>query len=286
MAERRAVGAMVLFAVVLGELLAVGLGWALTGMSAAAARDSFMVPNATIGACCGVLIAAYRPDNRLGWLLLGAGVCQTATAAVTPWLVQALQVGAPEATVRWLATVYSAAWPWSIALFIPLALLSFPSGHLPAPRWRWLVPVVAVNSVVQVLLFSSDPDPLATVAELDANRRSAPSYLALDWLAPGGTVEFVSQLVLSATFLAALLGLAWRYRRGTEQVRRQLLWLLFAAAITVVLVALSRLGGPIDQSGFPVVILTAIALIPVAMTIAVLRHRLLDIRLVWSRAVT
>ena len=150
MVRRRSMGAMALFAIVLVELLAVGVGWSLTGMSAAAAVDSFMVPNATIGGCCGVcgvLIAAYRPDNRLGWLLLGAGVCQTGTAAVTPWLVQALQVGAPETTVRWLATLYSAAWPWSIALFIPLALLSFPSGHLPGLRWRWLVPVVAVNSV-------------------------------------------------------------------------------------------------------------------------------------------
>lgn len=280
---------MALFAVVLTELVAVAVGWWLTGLSGAAALESFMVPNATIGACCGVcgvLIAAYRPANRLGWLLLGAAVCQTATAAVTPWLVQALQVGAPEATVRWLATVYSAAWPWSIALFIPLALLSFPSGHLPGPRWRWLVPVVAVNGVVQVLLFSADADPLATVAELAADRRGAPSYLALGWLPFEGTAEFVSELVLSATFLAALLGLLWRYRRGTEQVRRQLLWLLFAATVAVALVALLRLGGPIEETGFPVVILTAIALIPIAMTIAVLRHRLLDIRLVWSRALT
>jgi two-component system NarL family sensor kinase len=146
--------------------------------------------------------------------------------------------------------------------------------------------VVAVNSVVQVLLFSADRDPLVTVAELDPARRKASSYLALDWLAPEGTAEFVSELVLSATFLAALLGLAARYRRGTEQVRRQLLWLLFAAAVAVALIAVTRLGAPIDQTGFPVVVFTAIALIPIAMTIAVLRHRLLDIRLVWSRAVT
>ena len=222
------------------------------------------------------LIAGYRPDNRLGWLLLGAGVCQTATAAVTPWLFQALATGAP---ARGWATAYSAAWPWSVALFIPLALLSFPDARPP----RLIVPVVVANAVLQVLVFSSDPDPLGTVAELDPAGRQVTSYLALGL--PGG-VDVASQIVLSATYLAALVVLVLRYRRGTEQVRRQLLWLLSATAAAVALVAVTRLGGSVEDNGFPVILFTVVALVPIAMTIAVLRHRLLDIRLLWSRALT
>src|ERR1700712_2675672 len=74
-----------------------------TGMSFAAARDSFLISNALIGiACagCGGLIAWPRPRTPVGWLLLGAGVAQPATAAVTPWLVRALQDGASDALVR------------------------------------------------------------------------------------------------------------------------------------------------------------------------------------------
>jgi two-component system NarL family sensor kinase len=275
----RRAAAMGLFAVVIAEVLAVVVGWAATGMSAAAAVDSFIVPNAVIGLCCGLcggLIAGYRPDNRLGWLLLGAGVCQTATAAVTPWLFQALATGAP---ARGWATAYSAAWPWSVALFIPLALLSFPDARPP----RLIVPVVVANAVLQVLVFSSDPDPLGTVAELDPARRQVTSYLALGL--PGG-VDVASQIVLSATYLAALVVLVLRYRRGTEQVRRQLLWLLSATAAAVALVAVTRLGGSVEDNGFPVILFTVVALVPIAMTIAVLRHRLLDIRLLWSRALT
>ena len=109
------------------------VGVLVTGMTFAAARDSFLISNASIGtvcALCGGLIAAYRPRNALGWLLLGVAVAQTATAAVTPWLARAIATAHGPATT-WTATVYSAAWPWAIGLFLPLALLVFPDGRLP-----------------------------------------------------------------------------------------------------------------------------------------------------------
>ena len=277
----RRAAALGLFALVIAEVLAVAVGWAATGMSAAAAVDSFMVPNAVIGLCCGLcggLIAGYRPDNRLGWLLLGAGVCQTATAAVTPWLFQALATGAP---ARGLATAYSAAWPWSVALFIPLALLSFPDGcgrrAAGAGRRRQRR---AAGAAVQLR-----PRPARH------GRRAGPRPSAgrvvprAGWLRPAAST-LASEVVLSATYLAALVVLVLRYRRGTEQVRGQLLWLLLATAVAVALVAVTRLGGSVEDNGFPVILFTVVALVPIAMTIAVLRHRLLDIRLLWSRALT
>jgi two-component system NarL family sensor kinase len=280
--------AFVLFAVVVAQVVVAAAGALATGMSGAAAVDSFMIPNATIGACCGVcgaVIAAYRPDNRLGWMLLGSGVFQTATATVTPWFVQALQLGAPESQLRLLSTLYDGFWPWSVSLFLPLALLYFPDGQLPARGWRLLPPVVVVNSVLQVLTFSAEPFPLSPVAEL-AGAPPTPSYLALGGLPPGGAVETASQAVLGMTFLAVFVGQIVRFRRGDEQVRRQLLWLLFATALAVVLVVLSRLPGRIEDRGFPIALLTGIVLVPISMAIAVVRHRLLDIRLLWLRALT
>ncbi len=283
-----ATAAFVLFALVVAEVVVTVAGVLATGMSGAAAVDSFMIPNTAIGACCGIcgaVIAAYRPDNRLGWLLLGSGVFQTATATLTPWFVQALQDGAPETQLRLLSTLYDGFWPWSASLFLPLALLYFPDGQLPARGWRFLPPVVVANSVLQVLVFSAEPFPLSTVAEL-AGAPPASSYLALDWLPVGGAVELASQAVLGATFLVMFVAQVVRFRRGDEQVRRQLLWLLFATALAVVLVVLSRLPGRIEERGFPVVLLTAVALVPASMAIAVVRHRLLDIRLLWLRALT
>jgi two-component system NarL family sensor kinase len=106
---------------------------------------------------------------------------------------------------------------------------------------------------------------------------------ALDGLIP---LQTGSDPLHSLTLLAAIVGLAVRYRRGDERVRRQLPCLLLAAMVTAVLIASSRLTGPIDGTAFPIILLTLVALIPASMTVAVLQYQLLDIRLVWSRTVT
>ncbi len=64
-------------------------------------------------------------------------------------------------------------------------------------------------------------------------------------------------------------------------MRRQLLWLVLAAAVIVVAVTPWAL-----VAGTPLVVLFTIPLLPAAVTVAVLRHGLLDIRLVVSRVVT
>ena len=79
--------------------------------------------------------------------------------------------------------------------------------------------------------------------------------------------------------LLALVALGVRYRRGTEVARRQLLWLMLAVFIAL---AATMPWGLV--AGTPIVVLFAIALIPVAVTVAIVRHQLLDIRLVLSRA--
>lgn len=72
-----------------------------------------------------------------------------------------------------------------------------------------------------------------------------------------------------------------RYRHGTEVVRRQLLWPLSAAAVVVVAVVPWAL-----VTGTPLAVLFTIPLLPAAVTAAVLRHQLLDIRLVVARGIT
>lgn len=285
---RRPIAATILFAVVVAELASVLVGWAATGMSFAFARDSFMISNAAIGGCCGacgVLIARHRPENRLGWLLLGAGVAQTGTAAITPWFVQGLTTDAPYGLVRWLSTAYSLAWPWSIALFIPLALLHFPDGLLPGRAGRLVASLAMANAPLQVLLFSSDADPLATVAGLVA----PPDGRSASWLRVPGIADLVwilSDGVVAGVYAASLVLLVLRYRRGDERTRRQLLWLLLACAVVVVVIAAERLPGAVAGRDFPILVTVTVALVPIAVAVAVLRHQLLDIRLVWSRALT
>ena len=69
-----------------------------------------------------------------------------------------------------------------------------------------------------------------------------------------------------------------RYRRGSDVERRQLLWLVLA--VLVALIVILPWG---FVAGTPVEVLFAIPLIPIAVTVAIVRYQLLDIRLVVSR---
>ena len=69
-----------------------------------------------------------------------------------------------------------------------------------------------------------------------------------------------------------------RYRRGSDVERRQLLWLLLAVLVALIVILPWGL-----VAGTPIEVLFAIPLIPIAVTVAIVRHQLLDIRLVVSR---
>ena len=162
-------------------------------------------------------------------------------------------------------------WPWAIGLCIPLALLLFPDGRPVTPGWRWVVLGVVVTAPLFVLEMGAAPEP---VSEGDPiGYLTIPGYDRLDalWL--------VAELRTLAAYLLAFVALVVRYRRGTETARRQLLWLVLAL---LVVIPVSVAWGLV--AGTPVAVLFCIPLIPVAVTVAVVRHGLLDIRLVVSRA--
>ncbi|QJY48859.1 sensor histidine kinase [Pseudonocardia broussonetiae] len=271
------VAALVLAVLVAAEtatavVAAVAAGWTLD-----AAVEAFVVSNAVIGLSCGVagvLLAGQRPGNPVGWLLLGAAVAQSGTAASTPLLDLAATAGAPTAVLRALATVAAWSWPWSIGLFLPLALLLFPDGRLPGPRWRAAAGLTAVSGLLFATSVGADPAGVPTSRGPVAPWPVLPGYAGLAPLWTG------TELLNLAVYVLAVAALVLRYRRGDEQRRRQLLWLVLALLlVTVIFVP----WGLFDAG--PVLQLLAIALVPGAMTVAVLRHQLLDIRLVLSRTV-
>ena len=269
--SRRAVAASTAAAVAGAAIVAVGLTLA-AGWSFSEALDAFVVSNVVLGlsfGLCGSFVAWHRPTNPIGWLLAVAGVLHTLTALTAPLDRVLIDADAPTWVVRVVATVAVGAWPWSIGLLVPLFLLVFPDGRLVSPAWRWVVGAVVVTS------------PLFVGAEL------APEPMA-DGLSTGyltianhddlGALWSAGELRTLAALLLGLVALGLRYRRGDEQQRQQILWLLLAAAIVLAFITPWSL-----VAGTPVVVLLSIPLIPVAVAIAVVRHQLLDIRLVVAR---
>jgi hypothetical protein len=87
--------------------------------------------------------------------------------------------------------------------------------------------------------------------------------------------------LIAVTGLAAVASLAFRYRRAGTAERAQLKWLVFAAAVIVVAELASA---PIKSTNLQNAISSgALALVPLAIGVAVLRYRLYDIDRIISR---
>jgi signal transduction histidine kinase len=240
------------------------------------ALDSFMVSNLVIGvgfALCGALIAWHRPASTLGWVYAVGGLCQVLSGLTAP-LGQVLDDhGASAWLVRLDLTVYQWAWPVNITL-IPLSLLFLPDGRLASRRWRPVAIAVAATAPLFVLemgLGLQAPEDLPAPYLLLPDR----TYHSLDWLWTLSEVRWALSVLVGLTCLVV------RYRRGSEVVRRQLLWLVAAAAVIVVAVTPWAL-----VAGTPLLVLFTIPLLPAAVAASVLRHHLLDIRLVVARGLT
>jgi signal transduction histidine kinase len=240
------------------------------------ALEGFVVSNIVIGvsfSLCGVLIAWHRQTSPLGWMYAGGGLCQTLSALAAPLGEVLDDRGAPAWLLRLDVTVFQWAWPVNITL-IPISLLLLPDGRLAAPRWRPVAIVVAATAplfVLEVGLAPGSPPGLPGAY----GTLSPGTYDSLSWL------WTVSEARWALSVLVGVVCLVVRYRAGSEMVRRQLLWLVAAAAVIVVAVTPWAL-----VAGTPLAVLFTIPLLPAAVAAAVLRHQLLDIRLVVARGLT
>jgi two-component system, NarL family, sensor kinase len=265
-----------LFGLAVAEL-ATAIGCQLAGgVSWAGAVDSFTLTDGVIGlalSACGALLAWYRPRNPIGWLFLAGGVAYATSTAAVNLLGLGGSVGWSTLVLRLLASLFMLSWPWGIGLCLPLALLLFPDGRPAGSRWRWLIWAIVVEGVLFELSF-------AAPGRQTFGSRSVTPYLALPFYHRLAAVWAASNVAWAALFMLVLASLVVRYRRGGDVERRQLLWLLLA-----VLVVLAYAGVPWGIFGRgPVLGLLVIPLIPAAVTVAILRYQLLDIRLVVSRA--
>jgi DNA-binding CsgD family transcriptional regulator len=141
--------------------LATGVGYALAGgISFAIAVASFTVTNGVIGltlSACGALLAWHRPRNPVGWLFLAGGIAYAMSAGAIQLVGFGAAAGWNTGVLRLGASLFEFAWPLAIGLCVPMALLLFPDGRLPGPRWRWLVWTIAAEAVLFELMAAS-PD--------------------------------------------------------------------------------------------------------------------------------
>jgi hypothetical protein len=217
-------------------------------------------------ATVGAVVASLRPENGVGWLCLSVGFFAVLSDFLF-WVTERIDLVFFATWHSWLNLV-----PVMVPLLaLTLMLLIFPEGRLPSRRWR-----LAVLSAVAGTVLVSIADALPT---------TYPGVAAV------GTVGGLTSV---AALLASVAAIVVRWRRGPSQERQQLKWLVYTFALTIAagLCALTSWYVQGDIPGarsystviFSVAVMAGIMVgIPIAIGVAILRHRLYDIDRIINR---
>jgi hypothetical protein len=269
--------------------LALWAALTATGMALSVAKggitDAALAPALTVFAAVGALLAARRPRNPIGWLLLAVAVT-IALGTVVHGLYD--DTGSPPRdlgtrTLLWADDWLFYVWVTPIGVLVPLL---FPDGRLPSPRWRGFM---KATLVVLALAFLSDTLGQRTLDwGTDAkvpNPYHVPGVLG-DAL---GFVSGIGAVVFILACAGALVSLGLRLRRSTGAERLQFKWFALAMALLIVGLVTSAAGeittvGPVSDAGWWLFISSLIVGLPDSIGVAVMRYRLYDIDLVINRA--
>lgn len=265
-----------------------------------------VTPGAALAACAfyvamfsfavaGVLVALRQPRNPIGWILLAIGMVWQLPSEE---LVRYGTVTAPGSVPRpeLLAVLTSSLWAPGIGLMGTFLLLLFPDGHLPSPRWRPMAWASALSLLLVTLIIPLTPASLRAVAAYEF-LPTAPNPLGVAALTP--VVGLLSGLVLLVPLCIAgcALSLVVRFRRADGRQRQQVKWLavggVVAAVVYLVVMVLSAVygGSAWADESTPAWLATVqnttifvFVLLPIAVGMAILRHRLYDIDVIINRA--
>ena len=277
------------------RVAAVSLLWALTvallvasmvfspldntsGAGRVVASVAFVAVMAVIPTVGGVVVVR-RPGNVIGWLLVSAGPSWALLLASSAAVQRLIDTGD--------ALPGQAVWNWfegwvgfvSFNALLPTLMLVFPTGRLLSRRWVGALAVVVFGSLSGAVGSMFAPGGLSDYPQID------------NPLGVGGAFGRVCQvlrddvawLVFAVEAVLALTCVVLRFRRATETERTQLKWMVFAASLwTLVfpawIFAPTTLGEPTTE--------IAVAALPIAIGIAVLRYRLYDIDRLISRTIS
>ncbi len=216
----------------------------------------------------------WRTGNRVGWVLLGIGVCLSVL-----WLglvLHARQVEGVElgALAQLVAVWVGFAWVPALFLLAVVLPLLFPTGRPPGRVWRWVAVVAGVGMVGGLIG--------ASVEALTLDGEQVLGDESSTWW------------IINATLIGGIVGAAAsvvaRLRGASVVERQQIKWVTLALGIVAALVLLSFtpvgtavLGdNPVAQN----LLLVTFTLIPLSIVAAISRYRLFAIDRIISRTLS
>ncbi len=225
----------------------------------------------------GGMVASRRPANPVGWFFLASALSFLTTMLTSEYARYGL-LTEPGSLPLARAVVWPTTWLWApgavlILVFVPLY---FPDGRLVSRRWRPVALFAVFFTVLVAALSALEPGEIEESGLVNPLGMELPQPVAVVFDA------VILPLWLGLLFVSGA-SLVVRFRRSGSEERQQIKWLAFAALLVPVWFLVNS---PV-QRAFPNLFLVidalALAGVPIAAGIAILRYRLYDIDLVINR---
>jgi hypothetical protein len=221
----------------------------------------------------GALIVSAHHRNTIGWVFLALGVSGAGWELAEGWGHYATDEDLPGGPAgEWVIL-----WSWIVDFAVlTVVFFLFPDGRMPSRRWRPWLWVLAAGTALALPGQALSPD-------LGSEFSSGTNPLAVEAL-PTDLMLNAGLTLLLVTLGAAVVSLVVRFHRGGYVERQQLKWIATAATLmlTVGVVAIFLWY---DTVLVRIAFALALVSLPVAVGVAILRHRLYDIDVVIRRTV-
>ena len=220
----------------------------------------------------------WRTRRPAGW----AGCCSRSAAAsavyisALSWTAYALggddSAALPPGADLAAATAWVASWAWLPSWLVVSTVLPqvVPHGHpLPARGWRWSLTCATVVGVAGVVTIALTPGPFDFFPGID-------NPFGVGAVGPvAEVVQPAVQLGMAALLVVAVASVVVRVRRADGVERRQVGWVGYAVALTVLAIV-------VVPSGWANLV---VLLVPAGIAVAALRYRLYDLDLLVNRTI-
>jgi hypothetical protein len=208
----------------------------------------------------GALLVDRVPANPVGPLLSSIGTLVVATVSLTTYATLGAIQTPPLPAVEKIHVVGDALFIVPVVLAVVGVPLVFPDGRLPSQRYRWVV--------------------LAMIVGLTA------------WMLGallGVGIDLIVLVTLPTAMIGGVAAIVRRFRGGDPVLRAQVKWLAAIVSVAAIAVLAGLLvTGVLPDLGTAFVIagVLALAMMPLAIAIAILRYRLYEINRIVSRTVS
>jgi hypothetical protein len=235
------------------------------------------------------LLAARRPRNPIGWLLLA--ILIVGFNPSSQYIVLDYRMHHGTLPLGSVAVVLQECWPLFL-LFIAILLWIFPDGTLPSGRWHRRSVVLVIAGLLIGLAASSRG--LLAVATHDARFKASGDLAS----SSPGVLNVLSGVVIVATLVSWVTWLVFQiptYRRADGERRQQLKWLYSGAASFVVWLIIGVFIVPVSMGEAPgwgtqpvigALSTLGTSALPVCLGVAVLKYRLYELNRIISRVVS